>query len=53
MWGIETQGRVETQHIEDPTRSIGINSSAFYLVDQNGDGVIDRSKTVAGRWRFS
>ena len=46
MWGIETQGQVETQYIEDPTRSIGINSSAYYLVDQNGDGVIDRTKTV-------
>jgi len=51
MWGIETQGRVETEYIEDPTRSIGINSSAFYLVDQQsegeeGFGVIDRTKTV-------
>ena len=46
MWGIETQGEVETKFISDPTRSIGINSSAFYLVDQNNDGVIDRSKTV-------
>ncbi len=46
MWGIETQGQVESQYIEDPTRAIGINSSAYYLVDQNGDGVIDRTKTV-------
>lgn len=46
MWGLETAGRVETQFIEDPTRSIGINSSAFYVVDQNGDGVIDRTRTV-------
>jgi len=47
MWGIETSGQVETQFIADPSRSIGINSSAYYLVDQNGDGVIDRTKTVA------
>ena len=46
MWGLETAGRVETEWIEDPTRSIGINSSAFYVVDQNGDGVIDRTRTV-------
>ncbi len=47
MWGIETIGQVEDIYTEDPTRNIGINSSAFYVVDQNGDGVIDRTKTVA------
>jgi len=46
MWGIETQGRVETEFMKDPTRNIGINSSLFYVVDQNGDGVIDRTRTV-------
>lgn len=46
MWGLETAGQVETEWIEDPTRAVGINSSAYYIVDQNGDGVIDRTKTV-------
>jgi len=46
MWGLETSGQVEDSFIEDPTRAVGINSSAFYVVDQNGDGVIDKTKTV-------
>ena len=46
MWGLETIGQVEPEHIADPTRSIGINSSAYYIVDQNGDGIIDRTRTV-------
>ena len=46
MWGLETAGQVETEFIADPTRSIGINSSAYYIVDQNKDGVIDRTRTV-------
>jgi len=46
MWGLETAGEVESEFIEDPTRAIGINSSAYYVVDQNNDGVIDRTKTV-------
>ncbi|WP_339696771.1 TonB-dependent receptor [uncultured Marixanthomonas sp.] len=46
MWGIETIGMVEDSFIEDPTRAIDVNSSAYYVVDQNGDGVIDKTKTV-------
>lgn len=46
MWGLETNGQVESVHIADPTRAIGINSSEYYVVDQNGDGVIDRTRTV-------
>ena len=46
MWGLETSGQVETEWMVDPTRAIGINSSAYYVVDQNGDGVIDRTRTV-------
>ncbi len=46
MWGLETTGRVADVHIEDPTRAVGINSSEYYVVDQNGDGVIDRTRTV-------
>ena len=46
MWGLETSGMVGTQFIEDPTRAVGISSSEYYVVDQNGDGVIDRTRTV-------
>lgn len=46
MWGLETTGMVESRFIRDPTRVIGLNSSEYYVVDQNGDGVIDRTKTV-------
>ena len=41
MWGYETTGQVETEHIADPSRNIGFSSSMYYVVDQNGDGQID------------
>ena len=41
MWGYETIGEVESIYIQDPTRNIGYNSSEYYVVDQNNDGVID------------
>ncbi len=47
MWGLETIGQVEMVHVEDPTRNNGISSGEYYVVDQNGDGVIDRTRTVA------
>ncbi|WP_343486669.1 TonB-dependent receptor [Allomuricauda sp. d1] len=46
MWGLETAGIVDDVHIADPTRVVGLNSSEYYVVDQNGDGVIDRTRTV-------
>ena len=46
MWGLETTGMVEMQYVADPTRNNGINSGESYVVDQNGDGVIDRTRTV-------
>lgn len=46
MWGLETISLVEAEYIEDPTLAIGLNSSEYYVVDQNGDGVIDRNRTV-------
>lgn len=46
MWGLETIGSVEMSWVEDPTRNNGINSGESYVVDQNGDGVIDRTRTV-------
>ncbi len=47
MWGLETIGQVEMEHVADPTRNNGITSGEYYVVDQNGDGVIDRTRTVA------
>ncbi len=46
MWGLETIGQVEMEWVEDPTRNNGINSGESYVVDQNGDGIIDRTRTV-------
>lgn len=46
MWGLETDGKVDDVHIEDPTLVVGLNSSEYYVVDQNGDGIIDRTRTV-------
>jgi hypothetical protein len=46
MWGLETIGEVEMEHVADPTVAVGINSSAYYVVDQNNDGIIDNTKTV-------
>ena len=46
MWGLETTGLVEMEWVEDPTRNNGINSGESYVVDQNGDGIIDRTRTV-------
>ncbi len=46
MWGLETAGQVDDVHIADPTRAVGINSSEYYVVDQNGDGIIDRTRSV-------
>lgn len=40
MWGYEVTGAVETEFIADPSRAIGISSSEYYVVDQNGDGEI-------------
>ncbi len=46
MWGLETISPEEMKYIEDPTLVIGLNSGESYVVDQNGDGVIDRTRTV-------
>ncbi len=46
MWGIETTGEVESKYIADPLEFVGKQSGYSYAVDQNGDGVIDRTKTV-------
>jgi len=46
MWGLETIGEVEMQYLEDPTRYTNNTSGESYVVDQNGDGVIDSDDYV-------
>lgn len=46
MWGLESEGLVESEHIADPTRTLGADSGEVYVKDQNGDGVIDATRTV-------
>jgi len=46
MWGLESEGLVESVHIADPTRTLGADSGEVYVKDQNGDGVIDATRTV-------
>ena len=46
MWGLETIGDVEMEYIADGTRHPNNQTGESYVVDQNGDGVIDRSRTV-------
>ncbi len=46
MWGIETTGLVEMEHLSNPLEYAGQESGYSYVVDQNGDGVIDATRTV-------
>nr|WP_262919020.1 TonB-dependent receptor [Tunicatimonas sp. TK19036]WKN40357.1 TonB-dependent receptor [Tunicatimonas sp. TK19036] len=46
MWGLEVIGEVESEFIADPTENIGINSSEYYVVDQNNDGEINEDDFV-------
>jgi hypothetical protein len=46
MWGLEVIGEVESEFIADPTENIGINSSEYYVVDQNSDGQINEEDFV-------
>ncbi len=46
MWGIETTGVVEMEYLSNPIEFPDQESGWSYAVDQNGDGVIDRTKTV-------
>ena len=56
MWGLQTEGLVETIHEIDPTRNIGFNSSEYYVVDQltidtDGDGIFDTADGVIDNTR--
>lgn len=46
MWGLETIGDVEMEYLADGTRHPNSQTGESYVVDQNGDGVIDRTRTV-------
>ncbi|MEL6831379.1 MAG: TonB-dependent receptor [Bacteroidota bacterium] len=46
MWGLETTGLVEMEHLVNPSEFVGQESGYSYIVDQNGDGVIDATRTV-------
>ncbi|MDA9984856.1 TonB-dependent receptor [Flavobacteriaceae bacterium] len=46
MWGLETIGEVEMDYIADGTRHPNNQSGESYVVDQNNDGVIDRTRSV-------
>ena len=46
MWGLETIGEVEMEYLADGSRHPNSMTGESYVVDQNGDGVIDRTKSV-------
>jgi TonB-linked SusC/RagA family outer membrane protein len=46
MWGIETTGEVPMSALNNPIEFVGQQSGYSFAVDQNGDGVIDRTRTV-------
>jgi len=46
MWGLETIGEVEMEYLADGSRHPNSMTGESYVVDQNNDGVIDRTKSV-------
>ncbi len=46
MWGLQTSGPVEMLYLEDGTRHPNNDTGESYVIDQNGDGIIDATKTV-------
>ncbi len=46
MWGLQTIGDVEIEYLADGSRHPNSQTGESYVVDQNGDGVIDRTRTV-------
>ena len=46
MWGIQTTGEVEMEYLSNPIEFPDQQSGWSYAVDQNGDGEIDRTRTV-------
>jgi TonB-linked SusC/RagA family outer membrane protein len=46
MWGLQTTGNVEMIYLEDGTRHPNNSTGESYVIDQNGDGIIDNTRTV-------
>ncbi len=46
MWALQTTGQVEMKYLEDPTRSPNNTTGEYYVVDQQNDGIIDKTRTV-------
>ena len=46
MWGLQTAGEVAMSELSNPVEYVGQQSGWSYVVDQNGDGVIDATRTV-------
>ena len=46
MWGLETIGDVEMDYLADGTRNPDNATGESYVVDQNGDGIIDRKELL-------
>ena len=46
MWALETAGQVEMKYLEDGTRNPNNSNGEYYVIDQNNDGVIDKTRTV-------
>ncbi|MDA9361006.1 SusC/RagA family TonB-linked outer membrane protein [Flavobacteriaceae bacterium] len=47
MWGLETTEAIGYEYLTDGSRHPNSMPDASYVVDQNGDGVIDRTRSVA------
>lgn len=47
LWTLETTGWVEESFMVNPLDVVGNSSGEVYVVDQNGDGVIDATRSVA------
>ena len=47
MWGLETTEAIGYEYLTDGSRHPNSMPDASYVVDQNGDGIIDRTRSVA------
>ena len=47
MWGLETTEAIGYEYLTDGSRHPNSRPDASYVVDQNGDGIIDRTRSVA------
>jgi len=47
MWGLETTEAIGYEYLTDGSRHPNSRPDASYVVDQNGDGIIDRTRSIA------